>query len=335
MLILMILVSKRFFLFFLIFISCSQNNIQQYAIYGHTQGTTYVVKYNHTDNVIQKKSIDSLLHNIDLSMSSYIENSLISFINQGDDVVLDSLITQVLNRAIAICNETNGMFDITVAPLVDYWGFGPEKIRRYPEKIDVSFDVIGCDKIVIKNKKLIKSDSVSIDLNGIAQGFTVDYLSQYLFDNNINDFMVEVGGEIYCADDNLGAGWKIGIDEPTDLKRDFSFILNLKNVALATSGSYRNYYYDDSLKISHTINPKTFRPARNELISTTILHSDRMSADAYATACMSFGLKGAQDFLKTNNITGCLIYIDDGDTLAYFTSKFSSFLHRSPGSAPQ
>ena len=106
-------------------------------------------------------------------------------------------------------------------------------------------------------------------------------------------------------------------------------------MSLATSGSYRNYYYTDSVKINHTINPKTLNPIENELISATILFSDCMSADAYATACMSFGLEDATKFLNDNNISGCLIYIKDGDTLSYFSSDFSSFLHRSPGSAPQ
>ena len=333
----MILVSRQLFLsILLILISCQNNSLQTYSIYGYAQGTTYVVKYNHDQNVIQKESIDSLLRNIDLSMSSYIDTSILSLINQGYNIVLDSLITKVLQRSIEICYETDGMFDVTVAPLVEYWGFGPNKMRhKSPQEFNFSSDFIGCNKITLQKNTLFKSDSISIDLNGIAQGFTVDYLSQYLINHNINDFMIEVGGEIRCSGDNLGGGWKIGIDKPIDKKRDFAFILNLEDISLATSGSYRNYYYSDAIKISHTINPKTLQPANNELISVTILYPDCMSADAYATACMSFGLQEAQDFLYKNSIIGCLIYVDKGDTLSYFTSGFSSFLHRSPGSAPQ
>jgi len=325
----MILVNRKLFIFLLfIFISC-QNNLKQYSIDGYTQGTTYVIKYNHTDRIVNKSVIDSLLLNIDLSMSSYIDSSLISLINQGHDAVLDSLITTVLTKSIEICHQTGGMFDVTIAPWVNYWGFGPDNRRNSNFKRNlIPSTVLGCDQIKIQNNRLIKSDIISIDLNGIAQGFTVDYLSQYLFENSIYDFMIEVGGEIRCSGGNLGSGWKIGIDKPTDKKRDFSFILNLKDMSLATSGSYRNYYYDsDSTKLSHTINPKTLKPVNNDLLSATILYSDCMSADAYATACMSFGLEGAKSFLNKNNIAGCLIYVDQADTLHYFSSNFSSFLH--------
>ena len=147
--------------------------------------------------------------------------------------------------------------------------------------------------------------------------------------------MIEVGGEIRCASNNNGKGWTIAIDEPTDKKRSFAYVLNLNNISLATSGSYRNYYYQDSIKISHTINPKTRKPAINNLISATILYPDCMSADAYATACMSFGLEDAKRFLEKNDIIGVLIYIEGEDTIHYSSKGFSSFLHRSPGSAPQ
>ena len=113
------------------------------------------------------------------------------------------------------------------------------------------------------------------------------------------------------------------------------YILKLNNISLATSGSYRNYYYADSIKINHTINPKTFYPTSNSLLSATILYNDCMSADAYATACMSLGFEKAKDFLNNNNIMGSLIYVIDKDTINYFSSGFSEFLHTSPGSAPQ
>ena len=311
----------------LVLISC-QPNLKTNIIRGYTQGTTYTIKYNCNDNVIQTQAIDSLLSNVDYSMSSYIDSSLISLINQNHTVVLDSLITKVLIRSIEICHETNGMFDVTVDPIVNSWGFGPNKnYNRNNQKAYSYSDIIGCDKIIINNNTLFKSDSVSIDLNGIAQGFTVDYLSEYLFSQGVNDFMIEVGGEVRCFGSNLGRGWKIGIDAPTESKRDFAFILNLTNNSLATSGSYRNYYYSGSQKISHTINPKTLMPASNSLLSATVLYDNCMSADAYATACMSFGVEDAKLFLKNNNISGCLIYLDGLDTVSYLTPSLSSFLH--------
>ena len=315
------------FVFCTLFIFCQQHE-KTYTISGYTQGTTYNIKYHHFHD-IDPSIVDELLHNIDLSMSTYINNSTISLLNQGEDIVLDSLIYQVLDRSIQICNETGGVFDVTIAPFVQYWGFGPNKIdENHAQYFDSSEYLVGCDKIWLTGNKLIKSDSVLIDLNGIAQGFSVDYLSNFFSSKlGINDFMIEVGGEVACVGDNLGKGWKIGIDEPTDKKRDFAFILNLNNISLATSGSYRNYYYRDSMRINHTISPKTLKPASNKLISSTILFNDCMSADAYATACMSFGFKDAKDFLNKNNIMGCLMYVENRDTLSYFSPGFASFLH--------
>jgi thiamine biosynthesis lipoprotein len=269
-------------------------------------------------------------------MSTYIDTSLISHINNGVDIELDSLISLVIKRSIEICIETDGMFDVTVSPLVDYWGFGPNKNRKkHLSHLDTNLYQVGCSQIFLSNNKLIKSTSVFIDLNGIAQGFSVDYVSNYLRNQGIMDFMVEIGGEIRCVGNNIGNGWKIGVDEPTDKKRHFAYVLKLSDIALATSGSYRNYYYADSIKISHTINPKTFYPVVNQLISATILYSDCMSADAYATACMSLGFQDAKRFLNKNKIMGALIYVEENDTIHYFSNDFSSFLHRSPDSAPQ
>jgi len=332
----MILVNRRIILIsFLLLFSCTKKVIS-YQIFGYTQGTTYYIKYNHTNELITKNSIDSLLKKVDLSMSTYIDNSIISLLNDNQDIFLDTLISRVIKRSIEICHQTDGMFDITVSPIVNYWGFGPKKNRNQKlHAFEVANYEIGCDKISLENNRLIKSNSTSIDVNGIAQGFTVDYLSEFLYSNGVNDFMIEVGGEIRCSNNNNGKGWKIAIDEPTDKKRSFAYVLNLTDISLATSGSYRNYYYQDSVKISHTINPKTLEPASNKLISATILYADCMSADAYATACMSFGFEDAKIFLEENNIIGSLTYIKEKDTIHYSSSDFSSFLHRSPASAPQ
>tara|TARA_Y100000589_G_scaffold171239_1_gene162594 strand:+ start:6071 stop:7081 length:1011 start_codon:yes stop_codon:yes gene_type:complete len=334
MLILMTLASKSILLFFLILYFSCQGNYKTFLISGYTQGTTYNIKYHSINQKIPKESIDSLLKIIDMSMSTYIPFSTISKLNRNEDVILDSLITYVILKSIDICNETNGMFDITVSPLVNYWGFGPKKNRSFKNN-NQFFHEIGCDKISIQNKTLIKSDSVKIDLNGIAQGFSVDFLSKYFKSKFINDFMIEIGGEITCSGDNLGKGWKIGIESPTDKNRDLVYILNLQNVSLATSGNYRNYYYSDSMKISHNMNPKTLKPSSNSLLSATIISDNCTSADAYATACMALGFEGSKELMSTKNIIGSLAYKSSDDTVYYFSNKFSSFLHMSPGSAPQ
>ena len=331
----MTLVSRFFYFFILVLIISCQEIPNTYTIIGYTQGTTYTVKYNSDNNKILSSDIDSLLNVIDLSMSTYKSNSTISLINNNQAVILDALIEEVIDRSIDICHQTNGMFDITVAPLVDYWGFGNKSITKEFKSIDKLSHKIGCDLLYIENHRLIKSDEVSIDLNGIAQGFSVDHVSNFLLKNGVSDFMVEIGGEVRCSGNNLGNNWKIGIDTPTDQNNDFVYILKLKDISLATSGSYRKYYYKDSIKISHTMNPKTLQPANNRLISATIVYDDCMSADAYATACMSMGFEDAKYFLENNNILGSLIYVNYRDTIHYLSEDFSSLLHRSPGSAPQ
>ncbi|MDC0189390.1 FAD:protein FMN transferase [Flavobacteriales bacterium] len=331
----MTLVSRLLLLiFFLLSLSC-QDKISTFSILGYTQGTTYNIKYHSFNKQISKQSIDSLLRIIDLSMSNYIPSSTISKLNNNLVVSLDPLINYVISRSIEICYETDGMFDITVSPLVSDWGFGPDKKHQKPNTSNESLYEIGCDKIAVKNNILLKSDIVQIDLDGIAQGFSVDFVSNYLKSQSIDDFMIEIGGEVTCFGNNLGQGWKIGVDAPTDKNRSLGYILKLENLSLATSGNYRNYYYSDSIKISHTINPKTLRPSSNSLLSATVISSDCISADAYATACMAFGLQGAKDFMHQNNIVGSLVYEEGNDTVYYFSDTFSSFLHRSPASAPQ
>jgi thiamine biosynthesis lipoprotein len=340
MLILMILVVRYWVLLISVFLFSCQNVINQSVIIGETQGTTYTIKYNaHIPYIITKNQIDSLLRNIDISMSTYNPKSIISSINRGEDVLLDSLITIVIKKAISICYATDGMFDVTVSPIVNDWGFGPgaQKMNLTQKyNIEEYSNIVGCDKIIIEDNKLIKEQNITIDLNGIAQGFTVDYLADYLINKDVSNFMIEVGGEVRCSGFNFNNPWKIAIDKPTNKSRGIVFVLGLNNLSLATSGSYRKFYYnEESIKISHTINPKTLSPAKNKLISVTILHQDCMVADAYATACMSLGLSASKLFLDKTKVSACLIYVENKDTMYHFSNQFSSFLHFKPGSAPQ
>ncbi len=326
----MTLVSK-FILVLILLISCS-TNYKTYSISGYTQGTTYNIKY-HTNNLsISKYSIDSLFSIIDNSMSSYISNSNISKINNNKTNKLDSLMAYVIKGSIKVCNETNGMFDITVFPIVRDWGFGPKSNLK--NKTSKSYN-IGCDKIKIENGKIIKENNVMIDLNGVAQGFSVDYISKYLLSKNINDFMIEVGGEVKCSGNNLGSNWKIGVQSPNSKEKDFTYILSLNNFSAATSGSYRNFYFEDNKKITHTMNPKTMRPVNNQILSATIVHDECMFADAYATACMAFSVDESKRFLEENEIAGSILYLEEKDTISFFSNKFNQFLHSFPGSAPQ
>ena len=337
MLTLMISVVRYYLLFFIIFLFSCHDKLNPYFFYGSAQGSTYTIKYNtNKKNVISSSQIDSLFNNIEFSMSNYNYESIISSINRGEDVELDSLIEIVLNKSIEVCFETDGMFDVTVSPLVNKWGFGPI-VERKNKFNSTNYElVVGCDKFIIQGDKIIKDANVTIDLNGIAQGFTVDYIANFFLSKGIDNFMIEVGGEVRCSGDNFNKKWKIAIDKPTNKTREILFVLSLNDLSLATSGSYRKFYYnEDSIKINHTMNPLALEPAFNNLISATILHKDCMLADAYATACMSFGLADSKLFLTKMDIPACLIYTENRDTMFYFSNNFSSFLHSKPGSAPQ
>ena len=254
-------------------------------------------------------------------MSSYISNSNISKINNNKTNSLDSMIAYVIKSSIEICNETNGMFDITVFPIVKDWGFGPKS--NFKNNISKNYNV--GEKIKIENGKIIKENDVMIDLNGIAQGFSVDYISKYLLSKNINDFMIEVGGEVKCSGDNLGAKWKIGVQSPNSKNKEFAYILSLNNFSAATSGSYRNYYFKDNKKITHTMNPKTMQPVDNQVLSATIIHDECMFADAYATACMAFSVNESKKFLEDNEIAGSLVYLREKYFINFFSKNSINF----------
>ena len=212
---------NRFFLLFFFFISC-QEKTNTFSIFGYAQGTTYSVKYNAQQELVLKKSVDSLLEVIDLSMSMYNEKSTIFRINNNETKELDSLIIHVIEKSIDICHFTDGMFDITVYPIVDDWGFSVTRDKKPTNMMDTSLYKIGCDKIFISGYDLFKHDLVRIDLNGIAQGFTVDYLSDYFYSQGVDDFMIEIGGEVKCSGNNLGNKWKIGIDSPNKGNHSFA-----------------------------------------------------------------------------------------------------------------
>ena len=180
---------------------------------------------------------------------------------------------------------------------------------------------IGCDKISIKNGVIYKiEDNVKLDVNGIAQGFSVDIVTSYLRQKGLKDFLINIGGEVFCSGKKNKKPWLVAIEQPILGAPSQKYIVQLSNKALATSGSYRKFQKLDDKIISHTINPKTLKPAENDLISVSIMASTCMDADAYATVCMSMGLKDAKEFVKEKNIEACFIYREDHDTLTFITS---------------
>tara|TARA_R110000868_G_scaffold259361_16_gene517553 strand:- start:21620 stop:22630 length:1011 start_codon:yes stop_codon:yes gene_type:complete len=304
---------------------------------GYAQGSTYQIKYLTAKNQNFAAEIESIFKEIDNSMSTYVPTSLISEVNKGNVwVEVDELFITVLNRSLEIAEETSGDFDPTVAPIVRLWGFGFDKVRG-----DVDSDMIlevksktGFSNVMIDRSKVKLPEEFSLDFNAIAQGFTVDYIAEYLEKHGINDYMVEVGGEVKTKGVNdKGNIWSIGVDKPQseiNTEDRFQFILELKDAGLATSGNYRKYWVDEEtgIKYSHTIDPHSGTPARNRLLSASIISPEAMDADAYATVCMVQGLERCKKFLiEKPDLEGYLVYSNDsGDWEVYITEGFQNFI---------
>lgn len=317
-------------------VSCSQSTEPRYIENtGQAQGSTYQIKYKSPKGENVSVEIEEILRQIDLSMSTYVPSSLISQINKGDTLVqVDSLFMQVLNRSIEIAEETSGDFDPTVGPLVNLWGFGFKEVRQDVTKGTVQqvLSNVGYESIRIEEMDVSVPKGFTIDFNAIAQGFTVDYIADFLENQGVQNYMVELGGEVRTKGTNdSGNIWRIGVDKPQeeiDAEDRFQFILKLKNAGLATSGNYRKFWVDEETgaRYSHTIDPQTGYPAKNQLLSASFIAPTAMDADAYATVCMVQGLEECKSLLQSKeNLEGYLIYSDENNEWnTFITDGFQS-----------
>jgi len=283
--------------------------------HGPAQGTTYNISYVAPMGTDFRFQIDSILVEIDKSMSLWINTSTISKINRGQNVQPDAHFLNVIKYAQYVSKSTNGAFDVTIAPLVQAWGFGTED-KTVPDSttIDSLLLHIGYDKITITGDSLFIPQGVKLDLNAIAQGYTVDVIADFLESHKIVNYMVEVGGELKTKGKTIdGRIWTIGIDKPQeelDPENRYQVVVRLNNAALATSGDYRKFKIDEEtgIKYAHTINPKTGYPAKSRLISVTIVTDNAMAADAWATACMVMGLDEAKKLVIDKKLDAYFIF---------------------------
>jgi len=309
--------------------SCKNNNKEYVSIQGIAQGTTFSIKYEPNPDTVSIKEIYNLLHQIDKSLSIYDTNSIISRINKNDTTVeLDRYFQEIFHESYKAYQYTDGMFDITVAPLVQYWGFIPDNTKKTSkQEIDSLLKLVGMDKVHLQNNKIIKDNpNIKLDVNGIAQGYTVEKLSRLLESKNIKNYMIELGGEVKVKGKNPeGQLWKIGIDKPiensNEFNREIQDIIHISDISLATSGSYRKFVEKNGIKYSHTINPITGMPTTHNLLSVTILHNSCTFADALATAIMVMGLEKGKRFITENDIMAYLIYSDEKGNLKTWSSK--------------
>ncbi|MEJ5994695.1 FAD:protein FMN transferase [Pedobacter sp. Du54] len=312
----------------LVFIGALLSNgdeLQEFKIKGYAQGTSYSITYYAKDEFVKKTSVDSILAVIDQSMSLYKSNSLITTFNKSTaGTVVDFHFMKVYKRANAIFKDTQGKFDVTVAPLVQAWGFGPTKEKNFPNDATLKdiLNCVGMEKLSAHHLRIDKENPcVQVDFNGIAQGYSVDVLARYLQLHKINNYMVEVGGELRINGiKNDGKLFKIGIEGPTNKElsvQNIKHILQFKKGAITTSGNYQKYVLNGKQRISHLIDPKTGYPLKNEMISVTVFAKDAITADGYDNAFMAMSVKEALAFVaKRKDMEVYMIYIKQNGELA-------------------
>jgi thiamine biosynthesis lipoprotein len=325
---------------FILLISCNQDINKIIRIAGKAQGTTYHISYVSAENSNYKPVIDSLLKKIDLSLSTYVPVSIISRINKNDSSVLaDKYFAEVFNKSIEVSERTGGLFDVTVGPIINAWGFGfTKKADVDSTMIDSLLHYIGYKMVRLEGNKLVKTKpQIILDFNAIAQGYTVDVLASYLENKGISNYLVELGGEVKAkGKKNKKEYWKIGIDKPNEIQTDerpLQAVINLNTKALATSGNYRKFYIENGKKHAHIIDPRTGYPAKHNLLSATVIAGDCMTADAYATAFMVMGLERSKQFLSENKnlrLEVYFIYDENGGWKTYTSETLKEWMKELP-----
>lgn len=304
---------------------------------GTAQGTTYSIVFENSarkNPFDLKAEIEKILSDFDKSLSLYKDSSILSRVNRNEEAIPDEFFIEVFKRSVEISQLTNEAFDITVGPLVRAWGFGPDEHKDVSKsKIDSLLQFVGIEKVHLRDGKVIKSDPrVKLDFNAIAQGYSVDVLCGYLDKKGIKSYLVEIGGEVRVKGDKGDSLWRIGIDRPEDNNmspgENLEAVIEMKDRSLATSGNYRKFYVENGVKYSHTIDPKTGYPAKNQLLSATLLASDCATADGIATACMVMGKEKSIEFLDLHpEFDAYLIYSDEnGNFKTWITEGLKEFV---------
>ncbi len=327
------------YLTIIIVLSCSCNNrtTDPVRLMGEAQGTYYSIIYYDDLHRDLQFEIDSLLTEFDKSVSLWVPNSILSRVNKNDtNVVLDSYFIENFHLSQKVSKETDGAFDFTIGSLVKAWGFGYDNNKNADSSIiDSLLNLTGYARVKIKNSKVVKEDNnITFDFNAIAQGYSVDMLGAFLTSKNINNYLIDIGGEVLAiGKKHDNSYWKVGIEKPandTTEGRDLTGVIKLENKSIATSGNYRKYFIENGIKYSHIINSKTGYPAQHNLLSVSVVCNNTALADAYATACMIMGLDKSIKFIESrDDLEAMFIYSDEnGNYKEYSTGGFKELLVR-------
>jgi thiamine biosynthesis lipoprotein len=306
---------------------------QYYHNQGKIFGTYYNIRYESTED--HHDSIKAALKAVDQSLSMFNPNSVISKINRNDSVILDSLFITMFNEAQGISQLSNGAFDITVAPLVNAWGFGKntalgdeaKKLLGKKAQIDSIKTFVGYDKVHLTNHHLEKDEErITLDASAIAKGYACDIVANTLRQMGCENLLVDIGGEVVLQGVNdKGKAWKVGISKPKNngegMDNTLHEVIASTKLCMATSGNYLQYYIVENERRSHTIDPRTGYPVEHSLLSATVSASSCMRADALATTCMVLGEKEALNMIECTPDAACYLIIAQGDSLRVATSS--------------
>lgn len=330
---------KIIILIIFLFISCSreQDKIIRNFSGGEALGTSYHITYLAKEELNFQKEIDSVFMAINQSMSTYLPTSDISRINEGDTtVVVDTMFLEVFQLSKEIHKVTNGYFDPTVGTLVNAWGFGPGRVLEMDSTImDSLLNFVGLDKIMVEADNRIKKEKpeIQLDFNAIAKGYAVDRLAVLLDHKGIEDYLIEVGGEVIAKGSNRikEKPWVVGVDDPqAEQDRSIKLAIQIKDRALASSGNYRKFRLDSvtGQKYVHTIDPKTGFTKNSNILAVTVLAASCAKADAYATAFMAMELNDSQSLItRRKDLDAYIIYLDEeGTSKEFMTPGFEALV---------
>lgn len=293
---------------------------------GKIFGTFYHITYQYPRDI--EDTLVAVMNEVDRSLSPFNPESIISAVNNNEDVEVNAMFREVFELSETVHRETHGAFDITVAPLVNAWGFGfKNKANISDALIDSLLETVGMDNVALTKKKVEKNNpNTQFDCSAIAKGYGVDVVGRRLESLGVKNYVVEIGGEVRMRGKNpKGALWRVGINKPVDdmtgASSDIEQVLELSDLAMATSGNYRNYYEEGGMKYAHTIDPKTGRPVQHSILSSTVIARDCATADAYATAFMVLGLDSARSVLGRHpELKAYFIYSDSTGNYATWHS---------------
>jgi len=319
----------------LLITSCTpRQNQKKINFSGMAQGTYYAITYfDHLDRNFQHE-IDSLLDVFDMSVSMWEPQSVISKINRGEEVKCDSIFIATYHIARHVAEESNGAFDYTVGPLVNAWGFGFKDRQKVDQAlVDSLLPLVDYNNVSLDGDRIImQKEGINFDFNAVAQGYSVDLVGEFLSSKGIENYLIDIGGEVLAIGEKPGKGpWVVGIEKPsTDelSERTLETTLELKDRAMATSGNYRKFYEENGVRYSHTIDPETGFPVTHTLLSVSVIADDCGTADAWATAFMVMGLEKGKKILESgNDLEAYFIYSgEDGSLETYITGGMEDLL---------